>query len=213
MFIYEHYLSDSHTKVIINDDSYIIEQGHDRIILPRSIYEKKKTLPNPQAVDQHISKGFEVLDKDKSVTEFGMTKRLDDRRPLAFIPREDFAILSRPTGVVVSPEDPRNRYDDKPEKLIVLRAILARSKIKWQFVWNGIKIPAAILDEEFYDKLARHEYEFGQGDILDVLLRIYQHRDDDTGIYINTGVYEVIRVYGRSAGARPPEQEYLFPSH
>jgi hypothetical protein len=49
----------------------------------------------------------------------------------------------------------------------VLKAILVRSARKWQFVWNGIKISAAISDESFYDSLARHEYEFGQGDVID----------------------------------------------
>jgi hypothetical protein len=82
-----------------------------------------------------------------------------------------------------------------------LRAILVRSARKWQFVWNGIQISAAITDGRFYDALARREYQFGQGDILDVMLRIYQERNDEAGVYINAG-YEVIEVFGHIPGPR-----------
>lgn len=200
-FIYERYLSDNSTKIIINDDSYIVEKGHDRIILRRAIYERKQSLKDPSAVEKHISQGFGVLEEDPSVTEFGITTKLDDPQPLASIPRNDFPVLSRYAIVQVLDDDAKQRVIEQREKLIVLRAILARSSRKWQFVWNGIKISAPITDENFYDALARHEYEFGQGDVLDAVLRIVQQRDDETGIYINTW-YEVVYVYGRSPGAR-----------
>ena len=86
------------------------------------------------------------------------------------------------------------------------KAILVRSARKWQFVWNGIKISAAISDESFYESLARHEYEFGKGDIIDETLRIFQRKDDETGVYINTR-YEVIKVHRRIPG---PRQDSLF---
>lgn len=207
-FVYGKYLSDD-TKIIINDDSYIVQHGRDRIILPKEVYDRKRGIHDQTVINNHIARGFEVLNEDPSVSDFGITKRLDDKRPLASIPRDDFGILSRAGGVVTSEVDSRDRYEDKPEHLIVLRAILARGTRKWQFVWNGIKISAPILDDSFYDALAQHEYEFGQGDILDAMLRIYQRRDDDTGVYINTGVYEVIRVYGRSAG--PRQGSFLTP--
>lgn len=200
-FIYGKYLADD-TKVIINDDSYIVEHGGDRIILPKAVFDKKREIRDTASIDKHIAKGFEVLNEDPSVSEFGITRRLDDKKPITSIPRDDFGILSRSGGIYIEPEDPRQRYEDRPERLIVLRAILARTARKWQFVWNGIRISAPIIDDGFYDALARHEYEFGQGDMLDVLLRIHQRRDDDTGVYINTGFYEVVRVYGRSPGPR-----------
>lgn len=209
-FVYERYLSDGAAKIVINDDSYIVEHGRDRIILPRSVYEHKKALPDPSIVDKHIAKGFEVLQEDQSVSDFGITKQLDDKTPIAAIPRDDFAILSRHGGaIVLEEEDTRHRIVEQREKLVVLRAILVRSARKWQFVWNGIPISAAIMDNKFYDALARHEYEFGQGDILDVMLRIYQQRNDDAGIYVNTG-YEVVEVFGRTPG---PRQETFLPPH
>src|ERR1700686_4175934 len=37
MFIYDKLVADDKTKIIINDDSYIVQHCHDRIILPRSL--------------------------------------------------------------------------------------------------------------------------------------------------------------------------------
>ena len=78
---------------------------HDRIILPRSVYEKKKSLPDPSEVNKHIAKGFEILEEDPSVSEFGITKRLDDPTPIAAIPRHDFRILTQYATVHASPVD------------------------------------------------------------------------------------------------------------
>jgi len=202
-FIYDRYLSDSSTKIVINDDSYIVERGHDRIILPRSIYERRQSLRDPVAIEKHIARGFGVLEDDPSVTEFGITKKIDDRKPITMIPRDDFPILSN-YATVQEADEGKQRILEQREKLIVLRAILARSSRKWQFVWNGIKISAPITDVKFYEALARHEYEFGQGDVLDAVLRIVQERDEETGIYINVW-YEVVHVFGRAAGPRQPD--------
>jgi hypothetical protein len=198
-YIYDRYLSDDKTNIVINDESYVITRGHDRIILPRSIYDQKQRMRDPAAIERHIARGFSVLDEDPSVTEFGITKNLDDPKPAATIPRQDFPVLSQ--YAVVQDLEEGQRILEQREKLVVLRVILTRSARKWQFVWNGIQISAAITDTQFFDALARHEYEFGQGDVLDVILKIFQRRHEDTGIYINTG-YEVSRVFGRQAGPR-----------
>jgi hypothetical protein len=202
--IYEKCIAD-HEKIVINDDSVIIQKGSDRIIVPRTVYERTKTLPDPAIVDKHISKGFQVLNEDQSVSDFGITRRLDDPTITAPIPREDFSILAQPSTAIVEADEDQRIIEQK-EKLIVLRAILERSTRKWQFVWNGIRISAAIVDHHFFDGLARHEYVFGQGDILYVMLRIYQHRDENTGIFMNNA-YEVVEVLSHEPG---PRQQPLF---
>lgn len=190
-FIYDRYLS-TPLEIKIDDSHVVIHKGDDRIIVPRDVYEKKRQLPDPHSIDKHIARGFDVLQEDPSVTEFGVTKDLEDKVPITKIPRDDFALLARPVGII-SENDTNNRTVDTRERLIVLRAILARSTRKWQFVWNGVRISAPILDDDFYFRLSRHEIVFGQGDSLEVVLRIYQQKDRETGIFMNVG-YEVMRV-------------------
>ena len=204
MFIYDRYFTER-PRIIVTDESYILETGKDRIIMPKNIYERKKALRDPSAVDRHIARGFAVLEEDLSVSDFGFTKKLEDHHPLAEIPRDDFAILSRHTDLVL--EEEGERIVDQREKLVVLRAILARGNRKWQFVWNGIQISAPIIDQEFYDALARHEYVSGQGDVLDVILRIFQKRNDSAMVYLNVD-YQVTKVFGKSSA---PRQESFLP--
>jgi hypothetical protein len=198
MFIYDRYFADR-ARIIVTDDSYIYEHGHDRIIMPKFIYDKKKSMRDPAAVDKQIARGFSVLEDDPSVTDFGITKKLDDPEPTSSILRQDFGVLSRYTILVEEGED--QRVLEQREKLVVVRAILMRGTRRWQFVWNGIQISAPILDERFYDALARREYTFGQGDIIDVTLRIFQERDTRLGVYINKA-YEVTEVFGKITGPR-----------
>ena len=172
----------------------------------KNIYNRKHAMKNPATIEHHISRGFGILEEDPSITDFGVTRHLDDKTPLASIPRGDFDTLSQYANVLETVEGAR--VIEQREKIIILRAILARGNRKWQFVWNGIKISAPILDDTFYDALARHEYEFGQGDILDVLLEIYQERDEATGVYFNKG-YQIRHVFGRVPGYR---QGTLFRS-
>src|SRR5690606_42133860 len=73
------------------------------------------------------------------------------------------------------------------------RAILERSKRKWEFVWQGFKISAPVLDEMFYDDFFAHKVKIAPGDQLEAKVKIYQIKDEDTGIYSNDR-YEVVEV-------------------
>ena len=193
-------------QIIVKDDSYVIERGADRIILSREVYEARAKLKSTDEIDKQISRAFEVLEDDPSISDFGITPEIHDAEPLATIPREQFARLAEHVAILQS-ENPTHRIIEQRTQLIVLKAVLERSDRKWQFVWNGIRISAPIKDPTFYDRLARREFEFGQGDILDVVLAIQQGRDDESGVYMNER-YEVTKVFRRIPG---PKQTSLLP--
>jgi hypothetical protein len=192
-------------QIIINDDSVVVQRGADRVIVPRNVWDAKERLPKPAEVQKHIARTFEVVREDPSVTEFGILSHIHDETPIAIIPRIHFDDLAR-----IEPESERDeahRSSDQRARLVVLRAIFERSARRWQFVWNGIRISASIIDPTFFDKLASREYIFGQGDILDVTLRIHQRKDDVAGAYINEA-YEIVEVHGVEHG---PRQTRLSP--
>lgn len=181
--------------IIVSDDSVIVSYGVDRIIVPRSVYDAKQTLLQPQQINRHVSKAFSVLEDDPSVTDFGLMRRIDDHSPIATIQRSEFAHLAEELETIDPPDD-RRRHQDERTKLIVIKAILERSNRQWQFVWNGIRISAPIKDEGFFARLQKREFSFAQGDILDATLRIHQLRDPANGVFINER-YEIIEVFGK----------------
>jgi len=122
-------------------------------------------------------------------------------RPVLPISRDQFVSLRDLPEIELS-ELPKKReepYSQVP--VVVLTAVLERSKRKWQFLWNGHKIAADIRDESFFAKLANHEYEFGQGDSLIVDLIAQQELNELVGAYQNKSFY-IAKVHKRSKGPR-----------
>jgi hypothetical protein len=204
-FIYEKLFS-TPIQVVVRDDSYIVQHGADRIVLPKAVYDATKALPRPEEVDRHITRAFDVLEEDPSVTELGLTPHIADQQPVAIIPRASFGQLSKP-GVPNRPT-PRSRSITESAQLVVVRAVLERSDRKWQFIWNGHRISAPIKDQTFFDRLAARQFEFGQGDTLGVELAIHQTLDEASGAYIND-YYEVVRVVSHTPG--PKQKDLLSP--
>lgn len=77
--------------------------------------------------------------------------------------------------------------------LQIVRAILEKSRRRWQFVWNGIKISAPVLDDAFYSDFFAHRITIAPGDVLRARLRIRQKRDPELGVFINEA-YEVVEI-------------------
>lgn len=204
IFIYEKAHPQPPIQIIVEDDSYVVQHGEDRIILPKFAGDLKKKLPHPEEVDTYVSRAFSVLEEDPSVTELGITPNIGDKFPLAIIPRDDFGRLSVP-GLPGRP-DPKKRATPEPAELVVVRAVLERSDRKWQFIWRGLRISAPIKDPTFFDRLAAHEFQFGQGDVLVAELTIHQSLDDITGAWVND-FYEVTRVISKKP---PAEQKDLL---
>lgn len=188
-YIYQHTLSpNEEINVIVNTNEVVIEQGDKKIIVPREIYDCTKEVEKSDKFKKSIGRTFEALEKDKDIESFGLTPRMEDEAPLIIIPREKFALLSEPPEI----ED-NQRSIIEAANLHILRAILERGSRKWEFVWQGIKISAPVLDEVFYNDFFAHKIMIAPGDSIKVKLKIYQSRDEDTGIF-TTNRYEVIEV-------------------
>ena len=128
------------------------------------------------------------MERDKDIESLGFISKIDDETPIISVPRQRFTLLSSPSTLE---DNQRSVYE--VADLYILRAILERGNRKWEFVWRGIKISAPVFDEKFYDDFFAHRITIAPGDSIEVKLKIYQTRDDDTGIYTNSR-YEVIEV-------------------
>jgi hypothetical protein len=191
-------------KIIINDDSVVIQTGTDRVIVPRATWEAREKIRNHSAIETHVRKAFSVMEEDASISNFGIASSIHDKYPIALIDRGAFAVITREPEEVG--EDDNKTFKDEKTKLTVLKLVFERGNRKWQFVWNGIKISAPIRSDEFFDKLASREYDFSQGDVLDVTLRVHQIRDEISGVFINSD-YEVLEVHGLE---KMPRQRDIF---
>ncbi|MFL0803291.1 MAG: hypothetical protein K6L81_06210 [Agarilytica sp.] len=188
-FIYQHTLApDSQVIVNVSDDEVVIEQGETKIVVPRVTYDATKEVEKSEKFKQSVSKIAKSIEKDENIESFGFTKNINDESPDIEIPRKQIAILSEPEEYA---EPSREIFEQV--NLFIKRAILERSKRKWEFVWRGFKISAPVLDEAFYNDFFAHKVKIAPGDQLEAKVKIYQVKDEDTGIYSNDR-YEVVEV-------------------
>jgi hypothetical protein len=176
-------------QIIINTDEVIITDGDKKLVVPRIVYETTKELKDSDEFKKNVSEIIDTVKKDKSVKTFGIT---DDEKitPRLNLPVQDYSF-----EIVSSIPDTNERVIIETAQLEILRAILERSRRKWEFVWRGVKISGPVTDQDFYSKFFRHEIKIAPGDALIVKMKIFQKRNEDVGVFTNYKyeIYEVIR--------------------
>lgn len=186
--IFQYTFAPDAVKIQILSNEVIIDDGENKIVVPRQVYEATKQVEKSPKFASSVSKIFSEVSKDPEVTSFGVTSNLADEDPDIEIPKDKFAIIANRLE-----ESEGKRIVREVTELRIKKAILARSKRKWEFVWRGVTINAPILDDQFYNEFSAHRIKIAPGDVLEAELVIYQHQDADTGIYVNKK-YEVVRV-------------------
>lgn len=192
-YIYERtFAVDDSVKVEINTDEVIIEHGNDRIIVPRVVYEATRQVEKNDNFPKAVSRAFDAVASDPQISGIGFVARIDSPSPEIVISRR--AVQA---AALLPIDTPTNRVVPEVVDLQILKAILERSKRKWEFMWRGVKISAPVTDEQFYIDFFAHDITIAPGDILRVTLHVYQHKDSLTGVYRNVG-YEVVQVHNHS---------------
>jgi hypothetical protein len=171
------------TEILITTTEVIYQSGHDRVIVPRAVYDAMPNVRKDPEVRRNVARTFKVLEADKAVENFGLTGSIADPVPMVEIPRTLFPALADATMVVN--ETTKTRTREEKARLVILKAWLNHAKRKWAFEWNGVPLSAPLVDEDFLANLDRREYLIGAGDALDVIIGFKQNFDEGLGTYVN----------------------------
>ena len=189
-YIYERTLAvKTDVKIQVNTDEVIIERGDEKIIVPRNVYDATRQAEKEPRFVNAINRTFQAIERDPDVKAIGLVKDLGDPPPEIAISRETISQLAlQPTP------EPDTRIVTEVVDLQIIKAILERGPRKWEFMWRGVKIGAAITHQTFFDNFDAHRITIAPGDILRARLAIAQQRDPKTGIYSNVS-YEITEVF------------------
>lgn len=189
-FIYERTLAvEDEVKVEIRTEEVIIERGSDRVVVPRNVYDATRTAEqNPQFV-RSIEKGLEAIGADEKVKGIGFVRDMKSPAPEVVIPQS--SIRHAAIAPTVAPD---TRIVGETSDLQIVKAILDRTRRKWEFIWHGVRISAPVLDDQFYQDFFAHRITIAPGDVLRVRLAMLQSLDPNIGVYTNIG-YEVVEVF------------------
>lgn len=200
-FVYQHTLApDVEITVNVGESEVVIEQGETRIVVPRDVHEAVEQVERSPKFRKGVSDAIRAVDSDPEIRSVGFTPSEREPEPPVSVPRNRFAVL---TTELEGPQSDERELVELTD-LQILRAILERSKRRWQFAWNGIRISAPVTDDDFYADFFAHNITIAPGDTLRARLRVRQKRDPDLGVFINTA-YEVVEVLEHRSGPRQTE--------
>jgi hypothetical protein len=187
--IYEHTLA-PHNEVIVNvgPSEVVVTRGEDRIVVPRIVYEATRQVEQNAQVRAGLNQAIRAVQADQDIVSFGLTPERREQ-PTVVIRRE--LLVALPAEFVADPATIRTI--DEQTEVQILRAILEKSKRRWEFVWNGTRISAPVTDDSFFEDFFAHRVTIAPGDALLVKLRIRQRRVPDLNVYINDS-FEVVEV-------------------
>ena len=197
--IYERVLAPQQSiQVHVGPTEVVIEAHGDRVVVPRTIYDTARSLGTTPSVARGIGRAIGAVQADVEVTSFGVGTDPKSPPPMP-LERKLFVALPAPSD----DSGPNVRIIDEITEVQILRAILERSRRKWEFVWNGLRVSAPVLDDSFFDDFFAHRITIAPGDSLRVRMRLCQNRLPDLGIYI-TETYEIVEVLPCGPSRSPP---------
>lgn len=141
---------------------------------------------------------FTTLDNDEAITDFSL---LDEKEePLFLVERKDFSELK---ALNFLPLTDKQHISDTATVYIVKLGF--EKNLVWDFIYRGEKKSAYIKDDNFWNKIAKREIVFGNGDALKVELDIEQAYDESYGTFINTGTIIITKVLEVMPRILPPK--------
>jgi len=109
---------DPHARITVNTNEVVIEIGHDRVIVPRAVYEQMQNVRADPEVQKNLSRTFQAIEVDEAIDNFGLTPQKDDPEPIVQVPREHFHELA---AQIITEGDPKRRERIERARLLILK--------------------------------------------------------------------------------------------
>lgn len=161
-------------QIEINGESITITIGETKIVIAKEIYD---LYMKNKSIDESIKKVFEAVDKDEDIT--GLKILDSQKKPVIDVPREQFGNMTMPSEQF----DEIIEIEPSIVKVLTVFKIVFDTGYKWQFIMDGRRITATMMDGEFMKRMKDGE-AFRYGDTLEVELQVQKVLDKDLNVYI-----------------------------
>lgn len=172
-------------KEVQATDRQVVIEGNEK----STIFVDQRTInihANDPKIGEALARGFQALNSDEQIKSLTVLDK--KRKKLLRVPRRAFRRIAE--QVIEKP--PKEKTVSERTSLRVFRVVL-EDGYKWDFFYQGFKIPVTIEDPNFQDRVSRGE-RFGRGDILDVDLNITKKYDEGIQAYVNKS-YTISKVH------------------
>lgn len=181
----------------------IYQTNNYEISMPKECKPEIDKAFESEDLDEKVVESFEAINVDANITSFGITETTRDLDPVFLIERNDFhrLIVRRQRD-----EEKKTRVISKRLNVRVLKTVFERGNRKWEFVHRNQRISAPVLDQNFFDRLLKHEIVFGNGDYMDVTIKVTQEWNELIETWVDSK-YAVETVHRHISG---PQQQQMF---
>ncbi|MGX6649078.1 hypothetical protein ACWCOP_14170 [Maricaulaceae bacterium MS644] len=112
-------------NVTLTDGFAVIENGDDRVVLPRDVYDRYNETTETEATDEAITKFVGTIQEDEQVQSFGISDDIKNPPPIE-IPRSEFGRLASPPRRILE-DTPKTRTVVKKHEVVgVVKAVFER---------------------------------------------------------------------------------------
>ncbi|UEA63068.1 hypothetical protein LK429_00310 [Hoylesella buccalis] len=156
---------------------------------------------NSRATREAISKSIQAADDDASVEGFSVKDKEDN--VIVTFSRDEFKEYKYDD--FDTEEDVHEERIVDSEATLIIVGLNFEKGSRWQFMYDGFKIPIVVKDDALMRKIDEGE-RFGKGDSIRVKLRKIQKYNKEYRAYENKS-YKIIEFYEHII---PPQQTELF---
>lgn len=156
---------------------------------------------NSRATREAISKSIQAADDDASVEGFSVKDKEDN--VIVTFSRDEFKEYKYDD--FDTEEDVHEERIVDSEATLIIVGLNFEKGSRWQFMYDGFKIPIVVKDDALMRKIDEGE-RFGKGDSIRVKLRKIQKYNKEYRAYENKS-YKIIEFYEHII---PPQQAELF---
>jgi hypothetical protein len=222
-YLYDQIKPQQECEVDDGSDIVIVKGDNCNVKVRRQVYDLKPRIENNPKVAQGVDRALQAVDRDPAVQSLGIGTS-SEAKPVVSVSRSQFvevehrlrrqrelfdqrrfSALEAPAPIKVT------RTLSNRAHLTVVKAVLLRSRRKWQFIWQGIKVSARITDTRFFDQLEARSIALRQGDALDAELEITQRLLSEANAWKNQE-YVVTKVYSVRVGETQATMDFTSPS-
>ncbi len=185
LFLIKAHLKDKKaTKEKQNGDIVIlINDENKELKVPRKAFQLYR---ENETVNEALTKLFERLKEDPSIEGYAVVTK--DTRNVFYAKRTLFPALTTPNPYLE--EDKKiDLIENVP--LSILKLVFVPDR-KWEFIYEGNKISAYILDKSFFKRIEEGE-AFAKGDVIIADMEIVKVFDKSVKTYLNKE-YRIIKV-------------------
>jgi hypothetical protein len=220
-YLYDQIKPQRDCEVDVGQDKVTIKGDGCDVTVHRQVYELMPQVGRDPKVAKGVERALKAVNKDPAVQSIGIGAS-SKAKPVVTVERPQFVeVLYRlqhqrdPIVGRFSAQDgpaPVNTKRTKTDRahLTVIKAVLLRSRRKWQFNWRGIKISARITDVDFFDQLEARSVALRQGDALDAELEVTQRFLPEANVWQNQE-YTVTKVYSVRVGETQTTMDFTSP--